>query len=151
MAELDDKLKNLLSSPESLSKIISSIREISRETAKPDGQENTPQTDEPAVQASLNIPQQSQTNSTDPVAVPAAGSFPDLSALSKIDPKYMNLAVKVFSEYAYDDDKIKLLYALKPHLRNERQLRIDRAAQMLRLAKSIKAALNNLSGGETLV
>ncbi|MGI6576715.1 MAG: hypothetical protein ACOX1Q_01440 [Eubacteriales bacterium] len=151
MAELDDRIKNLLSSPDGINQIISSIRELSGETAKDAGQESKPETAEPAAQASSIVPQSSLSQASDLGVAPAAGSIPNLSALSKIDPKYLSVAMKVLNEYAYDDDKIMLLNALKPHLRSERRQRIDRASQMLRMAKSIKAALNSLSGGDTLV
>ena len=32
-----------------------------------------------------------------------------------------------------DDDRIRLLYALRPHLSAEKQLRVDKAAKMLKL------------------
>lgn len=154
MAELDDRIKNLLSSPEGINQIMSAIRGLTGETAKDNGPEVAAQSAEPAAQASSIVPQPapSQVTGTEPAL--AAGSVPNLSVLSnlsKIDPKYLNVAVKVLNEYTYDDDKILLLNALKPHLRSERRQRIDRASQMLRLVKSIKAALGSLSGGDTLV
>lgn len=155
MAEMDDILKNLLSSPEELNKILSLVKGMyGTDQKKTDQNEPSP----------VSSPVSSESGSASAVpafspqpeapprnAVPASAQFPDLSVLSKIDPKYVSVAMRVLGEYSADDDKILLLNALKPHLRDERRQRIDRAAQILRITKSIRAALSGLSGGDKLV
>lgn len=138
MAELDKKISDLLSSPDGVDKIISAIKELSGNSGLLAEPEETSQQAPIATPASL---QQS----------PMPTNMPDLSAISNINPRVMNTAMRVLQDYSYDDDKIVLLNALKPHLRSERRQRIDKASQILRLAKSVQTALNSLSGGDTLV
>ena len=50
------------------------------------------------------------------------GGESPLSALGSMDPKLLQAAVTLFSEYsAPDDQKTALLNALKPYLKPERQ------------------------------
>jgi len=152
MAELDDIIKNLLSSPEGLNNILSLIKGMSgSDQKKTDPNESSPDSPEPPAAASAPLLPASKPETPPQGALPAMSQIPDLSALSKIDPKYVSAAMRVLGEYSSDDDRIQLLNALKPHLRSERRQRIDKAAQILRITKSIRAALNGLSGGDKLV
>ena len=56
------------------------------------------------------------------------GGESPLSALGSMDPKLLQAAVTLFSEYsAPDDQKTALLNALKPYLKPERQAQVDKA------------------------
>ncbi|MGI6039481.1 MAG: hypothetical protein GX257_04860 [Clostridiales bacterium] len=140
MAEFDNKIRDLLSSPDGVEKIVSAIRELSGG-----------QSAQPAEQEETSLQMQAPPSMPAPVQQMPVSSVPDLSAISNIDPRVMNTAMRVLQDYSRNDDKIALLNALKPHLRSERRQRIDKASQALRLAKSVKTALNSLSGGDTLV
>lgn len=121
MSDLEDNIKNLLSSPDGMSNILSLVSGLTGQKTDSSGE---------------------GTESSDTTAPP------DLSALSSIDPKILSAAMKIFGEYSSDDDKIKLLSALKPHLGDEKRGRIDKAALILRLSKSVRAAMRSFSGGE---
>jgi len=64
-----------------------------------------------------------------------------LKTLGTLDPKLVQTAIALFSEYsATDDRKVALLTALKPFLREERYAKMDRAIQIARLARVIRVA-----------
>lgn len=77
-------------------------------------------------------------------SAPAGGSNP----LGGLDPKLMSTALQVLGALGQDDDRTRLLRALKPHLRSERAERLDRAVQILRVSGAIRAAIHSFSGGD---
>lgn len=85
-------------------------------------------------------------SSAPPSAAPAAASAPGMGdILSGLDPKIMSLAMNLLGEYSNDDEKIKLLYAIKPHLSHGRHDRLDKAVQMFRISKTVRALMKGLS------
>lgn len=139
MADLDNKIQDLLSSPDVVDKIVSAIKGITTNSNPLPEPEDTSQQTPPTT-----MPVQLE-------QMPVSTTIPSLSAVSNIDPRVLNTAMRVLQDYSYDDEKIALLNALKPHLRMERRQRVDKASQILRLARSVKTALSSLSGGDTLV
>lgn len=88
----------------------------------------------------------------------APAAAPDLSALAgllggggDIDPKLIQLALRVYSEYsAQDNEKAALLAALKPFLRQERLEKMEKAEKVARLSRLVRLAFQLLKeeGGE---
>lgn len=72
---------------------------------------------------------------------PPDTGMPDLQQLMKLLPLLGGLQQQ--------DDSTALLKALRPHLKNDRQKRLDEASQMLRLMRLLPL-LKELKGGETL-
>ncbi len=69
------------------------------------------------------------------------GSNP-LSGLAELDPRILQAGVRLMGEYNSPmDEKIGLLAALRPFVKEERFRRVDRAIQAARLAKAVRAAL----------
>jgi len=89
-----------------------------------------------------------------PPPAPSPSPAPDLSALLSalgggegggLDPRLIQIALRVFSEYsAKDDEKAALLTALKPFLRPERREKLDKAASIARLSRVIRVAMELL-------
>lgn len=84
-------------------------------------------------------------------------SAPDLSALAGLlgggdmDPRLIQLALRVYSEYsAQDNEKAALLAALKPFLRQERLSKMEKAEKVARLSRLVRLAIQLLKeeGGE---
>jgi hypothetical protein len=160
MAELDDMIRNLISSPEGINKIMSVIGGLlaNQREGDPSAQSTAGSDPGPASEAGVSsnesgtfggeVSQARQQAVQSPAEVTAISSVPDLTALSKIDPRYVSAVMGVLREYSSDDERIHLLNALKPHLKDERRQRIDRAAQILRITKSIRAVLKGLPGGD---
>lgn len=90
-----------------------------------------------------------------PAAQPTEGqpTLPDLSALmgalGDVDPKLIQFALGLFSEYsAQDDEKAALLSALKPFLKAERLEKMEKAEKIARLSRVIRSAIAMLKEGE---
>ena len=76
-----------------------------------------------------------------------------LSALADLDPRLIQLGMRLISEYnSPADDKTALLAALRPFVKEERFAKVDRAIQAARLARVVRAALRmfreSKEGGE---
>lgn len=136
MGEMDDKIKDLLSNPEGLSQIMNMVRGLTGGGSESDSlpKPEPIQKNEPTANAAS-------------VSPPSFSALPDFSALAKLDPKIVSTAMRILSDFTNDDERIQLLYALKPHLRSERRDRVDKACQICRITKSIRSALNGFSGG----
>lgn len=88
-----------------------------------------------------------------PVEAPAEPPLPDLSALmgalGEVDPKLIQFALGLLSEYsAKDDEKAALLAALKPFLKAERLEKMEKAEKIARLSRVVRSAIAMLKEGE---
>ncbi len=59
-------------------------------------------------------------------------SFPDISSIMKI--------TELMGTFSQNDKNTELLLALKPHLKEERQQKVDKAIKLLKLAAVLKIA-----------
>lgn len=81
----------------------------------------------------------------------ATASSSPLGELGNLDPKLIETAMTLFSQYSANDDrKIALLYALKPFLKESRYAKMDRAIHIAKLSRVIRVAFQLLKkeGGE---
>ena len=106
MDDLNEKLTRLLSDPNSMAKIQGMMAALSGES------------DTPAAPAAPPQPP--------PPAAPLDG-LPDLSMLAKLAP--------LMGAFGKEDDDTRLLQALRPYLRGEREQKLDETMKMLRLTK----------------
>ena len=81
---------------------------------------------------------------------PAPPPPPDLSALmGQVDPKLIQAGMEVLRQtQGAQDRNTALVSALRPFLREDRQARLDRALQLARTAKLVRAALSVMGGKE---
>lgn len=115
MAELEEKLNAILNDPQAMGQILTVAKALS-------GQD-----EENGASIETNAPADS---SSDP-----------LSALGQLNPKLVQLGMRLLSDYSVGDDrKTALLEALKPFLRPERQAKVDQAVRIARLTKVIRTA-----------
>lgn len=135
MAEFEDKLNAILGDPEAMGQIVSIAKALTGE-----GDSAPAQTPPAAPEAPPDPPPGGQPDWQSILGLLGGGDSP-LSALGDLDPKLIQAAVTLFSEYsATDDRKVALLNALKPFLKPERQAKIDRAMQLARLSRVIRVA-----------
>ena len=122
MAEFDDKLNSILSNPDAMAQIMQLAQSIS---GGGDSAAATPPPPQPQPAAQTFSPQQ---------AAPPGNTSP-LSALGNMDPKLMMKLLPLIQELGsgQDSDARRLLYALSPYLKPERQEKIERALQLARL------------------
>lgn len=169
MAELDDKLNSILGNPEAMGQIMAIAKALSGEGAK---QENSPAQDAEEYRSTEEPPES-------PSAVSSSSPQPDWSSvagllsslgggqqaqghpetpqnassspLGSIDPRILQLGMRLFSEYSTTDDKkLSLLTALKPFLKETRREKMDKAIQISKFARVIRVAFQLLKqeGGE---
>lgn len=126
MAEFEDKLNAILGNQAAMNQIMSLARSLSGGTESPP--------EEPK----------------EATYVPVAEDAPDLSALlGQLDPKMIQAGMDILHQVQSTEDRnAALLNALRPFLREERQARLDRALQIARMTKLIRAAMGALGGKE---
>ena len=136
MAEFEEQLNAILGNQEAMGQIMALARSLSGGPAAPEpAQGETPETAEAAegYVPALSSPQ-----------------TPDLSALlGELDPRMLQMGMKVLREIQTTPDRsTALLNALRPFLREERQARLDKAIQIARVSRMVRAALEVFGGKE---
>jgi len=133
MAEFEEKLNAILSDPKAMGQIMS-IAKVLGTSAEEDGQTD-------ATTAKQATPHSEES------PPPDLGQL--LSPLGNLDPKLVQTALRLFSEYnATDDRKTALLSALQPFLKEERNAKVDKAVQITKLSRIARVAFHLLKGGE---
>lgn len=133
MGEFEEKLNQILSSPQAMEQIMSLANSI----AGTPGQQEDSGTREP--QDAQNPPAQA--------GGAASGGLGEL--LSSLDAATVGKVLELFSVYQQQtDEKTQLLTALRPFLRPERQSRLDQAVRITRLSRVIRTALHMVQGEE---
>lgn len=131
MAEFEEKLNSILGNQEAMGQIMALAQSLSGERPAPPPQD-----------------EQKETGSEAPPSTQPENQTPDLSALlGQIDPRMLQMGMRIIQQVQGDDDRnAALLNALRPFLREERQAKLDRALQIARMTKLIRAALGALGG-----
>ena len=138
MAGFEEQLNSILGNQEAMSQIMALARSLSGEQP-PGGQgEALPPPEAPGEEY---IPAGEE---------PAPPPPPDLSALmGQVDPKLIQAGMEVLRQtQGAQDRNTALVSALRPFLREDRQARLDRALQLARTAKLVRAALSVMGGKE---
>jgi len=122
MGDFENKMNDLLKSPESMEQILKLARSLSGNS---DEQKSGTERSEPG-----NVHEQPET--------PESGGG--------IDPKLMGLFGAALKEYGSPNDKAALISALKPYLKSDRREKIDKALQIAKLAKMAKTVIPEFGG-----
>ena len=137
MAEFDDKLNSLLSNPDAMAQIMQLAQSLSggqEQAAGPPPPTPPPAQPPPAAQQQAAPPFSWPTGPSGGQP-PAPG--PDLlsSLTGSVDPKLLTKLLPLIQELGgqQDSNARRLLYALRPYLKAERQEKIERALQLARL------------------
>ena len=159
MADLEEKLNAILGNPEAMGQIMSIARTLSdqKDTSGSDTQnsgQDSPQ-EAPSPDAEADGKSGGQAPNSDAVAALLSGLTGGqhradsqensrdnpLSALDSLDPKLIQIALRLFSAYSAEDDRrTALLNALKPFLKEERQAKLEKAIQIAKLSRVIRVA-----------
>lgn len=126
MSEFEDKLQSILGNPDAMNQIMSIAQSISGSSRDEHAVESPPAPKEPD-----------------------HSPFPDLSsAFDTLDPRLLQLGMQLLSEYnRQDDNKIALLTALQPFVKEDRYAKLDQAIQIAKLSRVIRVALNSFRDG----
>ena len=135
MSELEDKIKTLLDSPEEISKIVSTAQNLF-------GGKQSRETDdvgEERVEEIHNVPALSVNDEEE-------------NLLEKLDPKVISTAMQIMGEYRKTDDRrIQLLHALRSYFKDEDQVHITKAIQIVKLSKVAKQAFRSMREEDSFV
>jgi len=139
MSDFEDKLQSILGNQDAMSQIMSIAKALG--SSDGDSGRQSAQTPPPPP------PKQEQPEPA-ASASPFGGESP-FSLLGDLDPKMLQLGMKLFSEYTDggEDKRLGLLNALRPFVKAERYDTIDRAMQIAKLSRVIRVALKVLKGG----
>lgn len=132
MAEFDEKLNAILGNQEAMAQIMSLARSLS--------------TDSPGENQNREEQQAQETDGEEELERDVQSAQPDLSAmLGQLDPALLRTGMEVIRQVQSTEDRnAALLQALRPFLREERRGRLDRAIQIARMTRMIRAAITAL-------
>lgn len=135
MSGLEDKLNAILGNQEAMGQIMALAQSLGRQEEQADVH-----------------PQQEQTEAEwVPVETWEADRKPETqvpdwsSVLGNVDPKMMQLGMRLLQEYNRADDRnAALLAALRPFVKEERFAKVDRAIQIARLSRVIRVLFDTV-------
>lgn len=150
MAELDQRLEQLLSDPEGMQKVLDAAKAIlsQRENALP-AQAQSSETPPASAEGSAGLAAMlsSVLGAGNPSAAqsanaPSPASMDDASPLASLLPQLMTL----FSGQGdlVKSERLELLRAMKPYLKTSRISSIDRAVKMANMTKAATSAMHLL-------
>jgi hypothetical protein len=123
MGDFENKINDLLKSPESLEQIMKLARSLS-------GGEQTENTEGEKQESPKATPQS------------------DFGAA--FDPQIMGLLGSALKEYGSPSDTTALILALKPYLKQESRDKVDKAMQIAKLAKVAKTVIPEFGGSNNV-
>ena len=130
MSEFEDKLQSILGNPEAMDQIMSIARSITGSGSEPENTDPSDEFETPSVPVSPHT--------DDP-----------FSLLSGMDPRLLQMGMRLLSEYNRDDDRtVALLAALQPFVRQERYAKVDKAVRIAKLSRLIRVALESFRKGD---
>ena len=132
-----EKLNAILADPDAMGKIMSLAQSLDGEAAPND--QDTPE-EPPALSGDQA--------DTPPDLSGLLSAFTGGSGGEELDPKLLQLAGRLLSEWNRPDDhKTALLAALRPYVKPERYAKVDRAIQIAKFSRLIRVALAALREG----
>ena len=157
MADLQEQLQAILGDPETMGQITAIAKALTGGGGSPQTG-GAPPSDapaghgEPEAQDVEVVPVEEEPSQSQEGTV--VNDMPDLSALlgmlggsgmPDIDPRLLQIALRVYSEYsAQDDEKVALLSSLKPFLKAERLEKMEKAEKIARLSRVVRVAFQLL-------
>lgn len=133
MGEFEDKLNSILGDQAAMSQIMALAQSL--------GNGGTP----PQEKSSSSSDE--ETDAAGEPLIPAGREDNPLGILGSIDPKMIQIGMRLWQEYqGEDDDSAALLAALKPFLREKRSRKLDRAIQIAKLSRVIRVAFQVMGG-----
>ena len=136
MSELEEKLEGILGNPQAMAQIMSLAQSLNLGNSAP------PAGDEPHNPDTPPAPQP-ETSPTPPTAASGGGLGGLLGGLSYLDPKILSTAAGLINQFNSrdDDQRVALLNALRPFVREQRYAKLDKAIQIAKLSRLIRSGL----------
>lgn len=137
MSEFDEKLNTLLSNPKSMEQIMQLAKTLSanQNNTSSDSQNTPPNTGQAA-------------QSPPPKGSAPVPPGPEKNFFSSMDPKLFSKLMPLIQELnsPQDSNARRLLYALQPYLKPERQDKVERALQLAKLIHVGKKFISSWGG-----
>lgn len=144
MAELDEKLNQILSNPDAMAQIARLAQSLNADAPAPPGNVSSPAPPDtvssPAPSGNTQSPAPPDTASSP--APPSPDNSPDASP----DAGGVAQFLPLLRELGGDSDARRLLYALRPYLRPQKQEKVERALRFARLFRVGKRFLSQWEG-----
>lgn len=141
MSELEEKLESVLGNPQAMAQIMALAQSLNGGGgAAPAGEEpSAPQ--DPVGKAPAPHPGKTQDHSSAPPPPAGSGGLGDL--LGGLDPKLLSAAAGLIGQFnsGEDDQRAALLTALRPFVKERRYAKLDKAIQIAKLSRLIRAGL----------
>lgn len=139
MAEFEEKLGAILNDPQAMGQIMALAKSLGGNSAR--SAEDTP-----------SPPSQTEPREAvfEPVSFEGSEEVPEASSSGElsIDPRLLQLGMRAISAYQDpNDEKAALLQALRPFVKEERYRKVDKAVQIAKISKAIRAVLDGVKGG----
>lgn len=139
MDDFEEKLNSILSSPEAMGQIMALADSLTGQADGGSGDAAPPGAQPPVPSGGsggTGLPDLSG------LASAFSGGSNPLAMLQNLDPAMLQTIGTLFQEYnRSDDEKAALLRALQPFLRPERWAKVEKAIQITRLSRVIRAAM----------
>ena len=141
MSELEEKLENILGNPQAMAQIMSLAQSLNGGGSPPPAG-----TGEPSSAQEQASPAPAPAPSPPP---PASGGAGDglgglLGGLGSLDPKLLSAAAGLLGQFnsGGDDQRVALLTALRPFVKEQRYAKLDKAIQIAKLSRLIRSGLD---------
>lgn len=137
MSDFEEKLNSILSNPEAMGQIMNLAQSLNPGGGPPPG-------DAPVQEAP---PSENGPNGGSPIDFGSLGGIAGLGdLLGQVDPKLIQRLLPLASELAGggNDERMQLLYALRPFLKPERRDKVERAARTAKLIHAGKKLLKTM-------
>lgn len=148
MADLQEQLQAILGDPQAMGQITAIAQALTGGNFRND----PPAPSQMPVRDAEYVPVDSAPAQPEPppaADLSALTGMGGLGALGDIDPKLIQAALRIFSEYsAQDDEKAALLAALKPFLKASRLEKMEKAEKIARLSRVVRVAIRFLKEGD---
>ena len=126
MSELEGKIKELLDSPDGMSRILETAQNL------------------------LGGDASAEEGGTQAISLEKAGD--EQGFLEQLDPRVMSAAMQMMSEYRRSDDRrIQLLKAMRSYFKEADQVHITKAIQIVKLSKVAKQAFRSMREEDSFV
>ena len=146
MSGFEDKLNAILGDREAMGQIMALAQSLGKQEER---QEQTQPEQQESEAGFVPVWTQQETDRN------SEQNVPDLSGmLGSIDPKMMQIGMRLLQEYNSGDDRnTALLVALRPFIKEERFAKVDRAIQIARLSRVVRVLFDTMKekGGGGLV
>ncbi len=128
MSDFEGKLEQILGDPKAMEQIMSLARSL--------GGSNGSSSQQPADQSG----QSGGTNTAQAAETASASSL--LDGLGQLDPRMLSGIAHLIGQYqSNDDERVALLNALRPFVKEQRYAKVDKAIQIAKLSRLIRMAI----------